>query len=147
MRQDVKNLEKHVNDFWVFFYGFKPQERHWLETSAKDCTKDGLKLLISLLTDLRDQIRTAFEMHAEENGYEITQVAPKYVNFPPWSNGDHGYPNFPIDQFEVTGSGNATFVDDAIGKVNEVTQSNFGLIIGGLFVALLFFGKRLKLFR
>lgn len=71
------HYESAVNDFYIRFYEFKKNERNWLQTTAKDCTKDGLKIYIAGLDKFKGEISSAFIQHAKANGHTLTVIAPK----------------------------------------------------------------------
>jgi hypothetical protein len=67
--------ESAVNTFFTRFYEFKKNERNWLQTTAKDCTKDGLKIYIAGLDKFKGEIIVAFKSHASSNGHALTALS------------------------------------------------------------------------
>ena len=75
-------FEKAINDFWVFFYSVRSTQRDWLATTAKDCTKDGLQILIGSIDAIKGPIKASFDQHVKANGHQLTRVANVTKKYP-----------------------------------------------------------------
>jgi hypothetical protein len=78
-----------MNVFMEFFYSVRATERHWLATSAKDCTRDGLKILIEQHNELKKELLQTFKTFVEAEGHTVVQIGTKNVTYPPDQAGRH----------------------------------------------------------
>lgn len=101
LRVPFTQYEKAVNDFMVFFYSVRAPERHWLSDNAKDCTKDGLRVLIGGLDNVKIKIKAAFEEHARLNGNAVNLTTTVRKTYPPFSNGNHSLVQ-DVEQYKLT---------------------------------------------
>lgn len=76
LRTPWSGYERAVNQFMKDFYKVNARHRDWLATTAKDCTKDGLKILIGGLDSTKIIIKNEFIGHAERNGHQLNDTSP-----------------------------------------------------------------------
>ncbi len=128
-------LEKAINDFWIWFYGLKSTQRNWLNTSAKDCTKDGLKILIGAHDGLAAQSKLTIEQWLTGAGHKISNAQPHRKTYPPESTGRHAW-TFDVPQYKVmvnTNTGSSNFSGNS--TVNRSVGTRSGNVLrSGSFV-------------
>lgn len=78
-----------VNNWLVSFYATRAPERDWLQTTAKDCTKDGLRILVGGLDASKIDVKEAFNIRAAELGYKLVGTTSITKTFPPNKAGAH----------------------------------------------------------
>lgn len=116
-------LENAINEFWIWFYGLKSTQRNWLNTSAKDCTKDGLKILIGAHDGLAAQSKNTISQVLTSSGHVITNAQPFRKTYPPESTGRHAW-TFDVPQYKVA-------VNQNIGNpTNNTVGSGRGVTVG-----------------
>lgn len=96
------SFEKGVNDFLTYFYSVHSTSRNWLNTSAKDCTKDGLAVLIGGLNNTKIKIKEAFEQHARLNGHNLTVTTSVKKTYPPEAHTGRHALTTDVEQYKFT---------------------------------------------
>lgn len=116
LRTPIDRLESEINAFWVWFYGVRSTERDWLATSAKDCTKDGLKILIGSLDGLAAQGKSIISQSLEGAGHKIQSTTAIKKTYPPESHTGRHALTMDVPQYRVTiGSGSQTIATTSRG--------------------------------
>lgn len=139
MQGGMSGFEERVNLFFEKYYERRIHERHWLATTAKDCTRKGLELLIAGMDAHKDNMIQAFKSFAEQNGREL--ISKGKVAKQIWAGSRrNAYHTVQIEQFELKGSGLTGFVSGAVSS----TTSGSGVLLGMAALALLFGRKFVK---
>lgn len=139
----MSSYESAVNNFWVWFYSVQAPARDWLNTSAKDCTKDGLKILIGALDGLAAQCRNSISLNATSKGYNIKQSGTVTKTYQPDSAGRHAL-TYQVPQYSVTASATGSLLRGGF----NIQKAGFGIVGGilivGLIVGTMYYGKKGK---
>lgn len=79
------DIEKAINDFWVFFYNVRSGERNWLDPKtspvAKHCTRDGLILMVKALDNLVKEIEPKLIETIALTGHALVSRGTKEVTY------------------------------------------------------------------
>ena len=121
LRTNIGQLESAINDFWVWFYGVRSTERDWLNTSAKDCTKDGLKILIGSLDGMAAQIKGIIQQSLEGAGHKIQSTTAIKRTYPPEDTGRHAL-TMDVPQYKVTLGSTQAPVATSQGRSNTTVS-------------------------
>lgn len=123
----VSGIERAINEFWVWFYGLRSTQRDWLNTSARDCTRDGLEILIGSHDGLAAQTKNTIGQVLTSAGHQITSSGTLRKTYPPEDTGRHAL-TYDVPQYKVTlGTGNKlsnSFVDRNNNLVISRTNGN-----------------------
>jgi len=84
------DIEASINAFWEFFYNVQSGSRRWLDDNARDCTRDGLKLLVESLNNLVKELETGISKALSGGGHLVQKAGTKKVTYA--QNKDNGYP-------------------------------------------------------
>ena len=98
----LSGIERAINDFWIWFYGIRSTQRNWLNTSAKDCTRDGLKILIGSHDGLAAQTELTIEQALTGAGHEIGDKGTVRKTYPPESHTGRHALTYNVPQYRVT---------------------------------------------
>jgi hypothetical protein len=140
LANNAAEFQTQLNSFWKYFYGIRSTERNWLKTSAKDCTKDGLSVLIGALDGLAAQIRNTISENSKAKGLNASISTPLTVTYPPEPETGRHSLTYKVPQYKV--SGGSKIIGGGLNK------ASFGLGIGLLFLAIgigtWYYGRKMK---
>lgn len=101
LKAPLDQFENAVNDFMIFFYAIHSTDRDWLKTSAKDCTREGLEILIGALDLAKTQMTTAFTEYAKKMGGNLQRNGTVKKVYPPEESGRHSLTQ-DVEQYRFT---------------------------------------------
>ncbi|EAR15430.1 hypothetical protein RB2501_13919 [Robiginitalea biformata HTCC2501] len=127
-------LEKAINDFWIKFYGVRSTERHWLGSSAKDCTKDGLKLLIGSLDGLASELRTAQKSAIEGAGHVVQSTLAVKRTYPPEEHTGRHSLTYEVPQYKVLINNAGSQVTPSTPVARNTNSSTYVDPLGNVYI-------------
>lgn len=104
---DIRELPIKLNEFLEYFYSIRSTERDWLNTSAKDCTKRGIKVMIMGLDALKAEILGSAINATAQEGHRLEKTTPKTVKYPPEQHTDRHALTQSVEQYRLVINQNA----------------------------------------
>ncbi|MFD0862501.1 transglutaminase-like domain-containing protein [Sungkyunkwania multivorans] len=106
-----QQLIRAFNDFLVEkAYKIHSAQRHWLMTTAKDCTKDGLTILVETENKAIQAFTQAVRNRLQSQGYAMRIATPTRKFYPdPWEKG-HDL-TMDVEQYSITRTTGGTDLD------------------------------------
>tara|TARA_R110002074_G_scaffold86875_7_gene191855 strand:- start:22450 stop:24387 length:1938 start_codon:yes stop_codon:yes gene_type:complete len=140
----IQEIENNINAFMKYFYSIRSTERDWLNTSAKDCTRDGLLLLIKTMDAGKQEVISLLKNAITKSGHSLVEKERVTVQYPPEAHTGRHALTQQVEQFEikinpavyqknVTGDSLKTFgPSKLLGGINSTTGILVALsLIGG----------------
>ncbi|WP_291866643.1 hypothetical protein [Maribacter sp.] len=128
----IAEIETAINAWMEFFYSVRSTERHWLSSSAKDCTKKGLFLLVKSLDESKKEIVSHFKQGIARYGHLLANSGTKTVKYPPEKHTGRHSLSKEVEQFKIQLNPSAKSTDQinkAVATTYDGTNKNITPVV------------------